>query len=96
MESDMTVYGYARVSIDGQSLSELKAAKCAKIFQEKVSGAWSDRKQLTRLMSVLEKGGRIGRYPARSIGQIHARSPQFAGDDRGERGGVQITERGLG
>ena len=46
----MTVYGYARVSTDSQSLSaqlaELKAAKCAKIFQEKISGARSDRKQL--------------------------------------------------
>src|ERR1039458_8668341 len=60
MEGDMTVYGYARVSTDGQSLSaqlaELKAAKCEKIFQEKVSGARSDRKQLTRLMTVLAKG----------------------------------------
>jgi DNA invertase Pin-like site-specific DNA recombinase len=60
MESDMTVYGYARVSTDGQSLSaqlaELKAAKCAKIFQEKISGARSDRKQLMRLMRVLAKG----------------------------------------
>src|SRR5713101_4212279 len=60
MEGDMTVYGYARVSTDGQSLSaqlaELKAAKCAKIFQEKISGARSDRKQLARLMAVLAKG----------------------------------------
>jgi DNA invertase Pin-like site-specific DNA recombinase len=50
MEGEMTVYGYARVSTDSQSLSaqlaELKAAKCAKIFQEKISGARSDRKQL--------------------------------------------------
>src|SRR5713101_3807774 len=56
----MTVYGYARVSTDGQSLAaqlaELKSAKCEKLFQEKVSGARSDRKQLTRLMGVLAKG----------------------------------------
>jgi DNA invertase Pin-like site-specific DNA recombinase len=60
MESDMAVYGYARVSTDGQSLvaqlAELKAVKCEKIFQEKISGARSDRKQLARLMAALEKG----------------------------------------
>src|SRR5467141_1105449 len=60
MEGVMAVYGYGRVSTDGQSLStqlaELKAAKCEKVFQEKISGARSDRKQLTRLMSVLAKG----------------------------------------
>src|SRR5476651_2494106 len=60
MEGYMTVYGYARVSTGGQSLSaqlaELKAAKCEKIFQEKISGARSDRKQLTRLMGLLTKG----------------------------------------
>jgi DNA invertase Pin-like site-specific DNA recombinase len=60
MEIDMAVYGYARVSTDGQSLvaqlAELKAAKCEKIFQEKISGARSDRKQLLRLMGLLAKG----------------------------------------
>jgi DNA invertase Pin-like site-specific DNA recombinase len=60
MESDMAAYGYARVSTDGQSLAaqlaELKAAKCEKIFQEKISGARSDRKQLARMMAVLAKG----------------------------------------
>lgn len=60
MEGDVTVYGYARVSTDGQSLSaqlaELKAVKCTKIFREKISGARSDRKQLARLMAVLAKG----------------------------------------
>jgi DNA invertase Pin-like site-specific DNA recombinase len=58
--ADMTVYGYGRVSTDGQSLStqlaELKAAKCTRIFQEKISGARSDRKQLARLMTILAKG----------------------------------------
>jgi DNA invertase Pin-like site-specific DNA recombinase len=56
----MGVYGYARVSTEGQSLSaqlvELKAAKCTNIFQEKISGARSDRKQLARVMAVLVKG----------------------------------------
>src|SRR5258707_15841188 len=60
MEVDMSRYGYARVSTDGQSLTaqlaELKAAKCEKIFQERISGARSDRKHLTRLMAVLAKG----------------------------------------
>src|ERR1700733_4959150 len=60
MEGEMTVYGYARVSTDGQSLSaqlaDLNAANCTKIFQEKISGARSDRKQLTRLMAALAKG----------------------------------------
>jgi len=56
----MAIYGYARVSTGGQSLAaqiaELKAANCDKIFQEKISGARSDRKQLARLMAVLGKG----------------------------------------
>jgi DNA invertase Pin-like site-specific DNA recombinase len=60
MECDMAVYGYARVSTDGQSLTaqlaELKAANCEKVFQEKISGARSDRKQLARLMAVLVEG----------------------------------------
>jgi DNA invertase Pin-like site-specific DNA recombinase len=60
MESVMAVYGYARVSTDGQSLAaqiaELESAKCEKVFQEKISGARSDRKQLDRLIAVLAKG----------------------------------------
>jgi DNA invertase Pin-like site-specific DNA recombinase len=56
----MTRYGYARVSTDGQSLDaqleQLRKAKCSKIFQEKVSGARSDRVQLVRLLKVLQAG----------------------------------------
>src|SRR5664280_82682 len=56
----MAIYGYARVSTDGQSLAaqldELKAVKCERIFQEKISGARSDRKQLAKLMALLAKG----------------------------------------
>src|SRR3977135_3762702 len=60
VERGMPVYGYARVSTDGQSLTaqiaELKAANCERIFQEKASGAKSDRKQLAKLMALLETG----------------------------------------
>src|SRR5262245_22331896 len=56
----MTAFGYARVSTDGQSLDSqvelLKKAKCKTIFREKVSGARSDRKQLSLLLKRLEKG----------------------------------------
>ena len=56
----MVQIGYARVSTDGQSLTaqvaELKAAGCTEIFQEKVSGAKSDRKQLARLIGRLDDG----------------------------------------
>jgi DNA invertase Pin-like site-specific DNA recombinase len=56
----MTIYGYARVSTDGQSLasqeSELKAAGCAKVFAEKVSGARGDRAELAKALKRLESG----------------------------------------
>ena len=56
----MTIFGYARVSIDGQpldaQLEALKAAGCEKVFQEKVSGASSDRAQLARLLTEIDSG----------------------------------------
>jgi DNA invertase Pin-like site-specific DNA recombinase len=54
----MTVYGYARVSTDGQTLEaqleQLKAAGATKIFREKASGARSDRRELARLLRCLD------------------------------------------
>jgi DNA invertase Pin-like site-specific DNA recombinase len=56
----MTVYGYARVSTDGQSLAsqngQLHAAGCAKVYSEKVSGAKTDRPELRKLLNRLEPG----------------------------------------
>jgi DNA invertase Pin-like site-specific DNA recombinase len=56
----MTIYGYARVSSDGQSLSAqdaaLRAAGVAKTFSEKVSGAITDRPELGKLLKRLEPG----------------------------------------
>jgi DNA invertase Pin-like site-specific DNA recombinase len=46
--------GYGRVSTDDQDLAvqrtQLKAAGCRRIFEEKVSGATRDRPELTRLL----------------------------------------------
>jgi DNA invertase Pin-like site-specific DNA recombinase len=56
----MPLYGYARVSTNGQDLSaqdgDLYAAGCAKVFKEKVSGAKTDRPELAKLIRRLEPG----------------------------------------
>jgi len=56
----MAVYGYARVSTDGQTLAsqdaQLHAAGCAKVYSEKVSGAKTDRPELAKLLRRLEPG----------------------------------------
>ena len=56
----MTIYGYARVSTNGQDLAaqeaELMAAGCAKVFKEKVSGAKTDRAELAKLLGKTESG----------------------------------------
>jgi DNA invertase Pin-like site-specific DNA recombinase len=54
------IYGYARVSTDGQTLaaqhSQLHAAGCNKIFAEKISGAVSNRPELIRALAELQDG----------------------------------------
>ena len=56
----MTIYGYARVSTDGQTLAsqdaQLHAASCAKGYSEKASGARTDRPELAKLLKRLEPG----------------------------------------
>jgi DNA invertase Pin-like site-specific DNA recombinase len=58
--ANMTTYGYARVSTNGQDLAaqeaELMAAGCAKVFKEKVSGAKTDRAELAKVIRRLEPG----------------------------------------
>jgi DNA invertase Pin-like site-specific DNA recombinase len=54
------IYGYARVSTDGQSVSAqiaaLTAAGAEKIFREVASGATTDRAQLRRVLDQLDAG----------------------------------------
>jgi DNA invertase Pin-like site-specific DNA recombinase len=54
------IYGYVRVSTDGQSeaaqVRQLRAAGAKKIFREVASGAKTDRAQLRRLMAEIGPG----------------------------------------
>jgi DNA invertase Pin-like site-specific DNA recombinase len=57
----MAVYGYARVSTEGQTLAvqeaQLSEAGASKVFAEKMSGASaSNRKALAKALAVLEPG----------------------------------------
>jgi DNA invertase Pin-like site-specific DNA recombinase len=58
--AEMTVYGYARVSTDGQSLAAqdaaLTAAGAAKVYSEKISGASTNgRKALAQVLKTLRE-----------------------------------------
>jgi DNA invertase Pin-like site-specific DNA recombinase len=54
------IYGYARVSMDGQSVTaqvrQLRAAGASKVFREVASGAKTDRAQLRRVLAELDAG----------------------------------------
>ena len=54
------IYGYARVSTDGQSvdtqIDALTAAGAVKVFREVASGAKTDRAQLRRMLDGLDTG----------------------------------------
>ena len=54
------IYGYARVSTDGQSeaaqVRQLRAAGAKKVFREVASGAKTDRPQLRRLLAEVGTG----------------------------------------
>lgn len=50
------IYGYARVSTDGQSVAALTEAGAAKVFRETASGAQTDRAQLRKALAALDVG----------------------------------------
>jgi len=56
----MTIYGYARVSTDGQTVAsqvaDLKAAGAVKVYAETASGAKTDRAELAKVLRVLKPG----------------------------------------
>lgn len=56
----MAIFGYARVSTDGQTLDAqrdaLRAAGAEKVFHETASGAKTDRRELARALKALAPG----------------------------------------
>ena len=56
----MTIFEYARVSTDGQSLAsqnaQLHKAGCAKVYAEKLSGVRTDRPELAKVLRRLQGG----------------------------------------
>jgi hypothetical protein len=59
-EQTMTIYGYARVSTDGQTLAAQEAALheagAAKVYAEKVSGVVTERAALAKALRMLGEG----------------------------------------
>lgn len=71
------IYGYARISTDGQSVdaqvAQLKEAQAAKIFREVTSGAKTDRTQLRRAINALKPGDGLVVWPTSSVNSIRSR-----------------------
>jgi hypothetical protein len=65
------IYGYARVSTDGQSVAAqvagLRAAGAGKVFREVASGAKTDRAQLRKAMAALQAGDVLNGDAARGV-----------------------------
>jgi DNA invertase Pin-like site-specific DNA recombinase len=87
------IYGYARVSTDGQSVDaqvkQLRAAGAEKIYRETASGARADRAQLIRAVTQLAAGDvlavtRLDRL-ARSTRDLLNTLAQIAGKKAGFR-----------
>jgi resolvase-like protein len=92
LEQEMTTIGYARVSTHGQTLraqtEALHTAGCARIFAEKISGAYSDRPQLAKALAALSEGGRV---QTGSAGEIDQGPVEHPGHDLGSRCNIQIA-----
>jgi DNA invertase Pin-like site-specific DNA recombinase len=80
------IYGYARVSTDGQSgaaqVAALRKHGAEKVVSEVASGTKTDRAQLRRLLSEVAAGDVVMGDAARPAGAIHPRPVEYARGDR--------------
>ena len=77
---------HARVSTDGQTLAAqteaLHACGCARIFAEKISGAYSDRPQLAKAIAALGEGDSSHGHVLVERGQLGLATPVCPRRDR--------------
>jgi DNA invertase Pin-like site-specific DNA recombinase len=80
------IYGYARVSTDGQTLDAqeavLRAAGAERVFAEKISGAVTDRKALARALAALGPGDVLVVNSPGPARQVHPGPSERAGGYR--------------
>jgi DNA invertase Pin-like site-specific DNA recombinase len=87
------IYGYARISTDGQSLDaqvkQLRAAGAEKVFRETASGARADRAQLRRAIDAIDKGDVLTVTRLDPLGALDPRPPEHAATINGKSAGFR-------
>ncbi|MBI0576762.1 recombinase family protein [Neobacillus cucumis] len=84
------IYGYARVSTNKQELAiqikALKDAGATKVFKEKISGAKTDRKELSKLLKEIKAGDTLVVTKADRIARSLSQLESFV---------LDLTKRGI-
>jgi len=100
------IFGYARVSTDGQSVDaqvkQLRAAGAEKVFKETASGAKTDRAQLRRAIKAIDDGDtllvtrldRLARSTRDLLNTLAQITDKGAGADTDEAGHAFQSEAG--
>ena len=94
------IYGYARVSTDGQSVEaqvrQLRAAGAGKVFREVASGAKTDRAQLRRLLDQLAPGDVVTVTRLDRLARLDPRPVEHARGDHRQEGSVTNCDFSIG
>lgn len=93
------IYGYGRVSTNKQELDiqvkALKEAGATKVYSEKISGAKTDRKELSKLLKVIKAGDTLIVTKADRIARSLSQLESFVLDLTNKGVAVHILNMGL-